>query len=75
MNRPIPSHVASIGGANGMKLTRAAFAVILKYSETVTKLMSALAELDVVLITVDSKLTGVSRIKALVSDLAESRDF
>ena len=67
--------IARIGGKDGMRLTRAAFAVILKYSETIEKFNCLVTDVEISAVSVPEDMTGTNRLKEIIKELKTNKDF
>ena len=66
---------ARIGGEDGMRLTKAAFAVILKYSETLDRFSCLTTDIEIIAISLPEDTKGIAREKAIVKELSTNADF
>jgi hypothetical protein len=58
-----------------MRLTKAAFAVILKYSETLDKFNCLTTDIEIIAISLPEDANGIAREKAIVKELSSNSDF
>ena len=56
-------------------MTRAAFAVILKHSESIDQLSSIISEVETISIIADSELTGDDNVRQYLKELESNHDF
>ena len=62
-----------IGGPDGMRLTRAAFAVILKFSEQVPLFQTIWDEVEMIGMGMDENIKGVAKYKHIANELLQDK--
>ena len=62
-----------IGGSDGMRLSRAAFAVIIKFSEQIPLFRQLWDEIEMVGLSVDSNASAIARYNQIITSVKESK--